>query len=62
MVTYAIIPYTRDGTYCVVATSPGGTQTTVGTYRTEQDAVTRLRYLQERAETAQQRLARSQSR
>jgi hypothetical protein len=62
MVTCAVIPYARDGTYCVVATSPDGTRTTIGTYLTEQDAMTRLKYLQERAETAQQRLARSQSR
>jgi hypothetical protein len=62
VVTDAIIPYTRDGTYCVVATSPDGTQTTIGTYLIEPDAVTRLKYLQERAETAQQRLARSQGR
>ena len=47
MDTYTIVP--RSGAYRVLATTEGGKQTTVATYPTEQDAMIRLKYLQEKA-------------
>ena len=47
METYTIVP--RSGAYRVVATTEGGKQTVVAAYPAEQDAVVRLKYLQEKA-------------
>jgi hypothetical protein len=45
--TYTIVP--RSGAYRVVATTESGKQTIVAAYPAEQDAVIRLKYLQEKA-------------
>ena len=47
MDTYAIVP--RSGAYRVVATTESGKQTFVAAYSAEQDAMMRLKYLQEKA-------------
>lgn len=47
MHTFTIIPHA--GTYKVVATTEHGERTIVATYPTEQDAVARLKRLQETA-------------
>ena len=44
MITYRIVP--RRGTYSVEAIEPDGRRIVVGTWRTEQDAVSQLRDLQ----------------
>jgi hypothetical protein len=47
MYTYTIVP--RSGTYRVVATEQDGKQVVVATYPTEQEAMSRLKNLQEKA-------------
>jgi hypothetical protein len=47
MDTYTIVP--RSGSYRVVATAADGKQVVVATYPTEQEAISRLKYLQEKA-------------
>jgi hypothetical protein len=49
MNTYTITPRSGACAYRVVETTEGGKQTIVATYPIEQDAVTRLKYLQEKA-------------
>ena len=51
MHTFTIIPHA--GTYKVVATTEHGERTIVATYPTEQDAVARLKHLQDKAEVPQ---------
>jgi len=50
MYTFTIIPHA--GTYRVIATTEHGERTLVATYPTEQDAVARLKHLQEKAGVA----------
>jgi len=48
MAIYTVIPFTREGTYRVVATAENGDRRTVTTCPTEQAAVALLRRLQAR--------------
>jgi hypothetical protein len=48
MAIYAVIPFTREGTYRVVATAENGDRRIVTTCPTEQAAVALLRRLQAR--------------